>query len=123
MRIVFVVLGWISLGAGMAGIFLPLVPTTPLLLLAAALWVRSSPRLYLRLVRHPQLGVYIRNYREHRAVPRRVKAWTLSLMWCSMLWCIFSPLAGILWAQAGLAAVGAAVTWHVLSLGSLPVKK
>ena len=64
----------VALVLGLAGIFVPLLPTTPFLLLAAALWVRSSPRLYGWLVSHRRrLGPYIRQFREHRAIPLRAK--------------------------------------------------
>lgn len=111
-------LGTVSLALGVVGIFVPLLPTTPFLLLTAALWVRSSPRMYAWLIAHPRLGGYIRSYRENRAVPRRVKVYTLLLMWTSMLWCVFVPLGGVRWAQAGLLAVAAGVTWHILSLAT-----
>ena len=108
-----------SLGLGVVGIFLPLLPTTPFLLLAAALWVRSSPGLYAWLLSHPLLGDYIRNYRENRAIPLRAKLFTLVLMWASMLWCTFALLDGRLWAQAGMMLIAAGVTWHILSLRTL----
>lgn len=123
MRILFSVLGCLSLALGVVGIFVPLLPTTPFLLLSAALWVRSSPRLYGWLLAHRLFGTYIRNYRENRAVPLRAKVVTLALMWASMLWCVCRPLAGIAWAQVGLLAVAAGVTWHVASLGTIRTKK
>ena len=58
---------------GIAGIFLPLLPTTPFLLLAAACYVRSSPRLYRWLMNHRWTGEYIRDYREKRGLPLRTK--------------------------------------------------
>lgn len=119
MRHLLVLLGGLSLALGVAGIFLPLLPTTPFLLLTAALWVRSSPRLYAWLLARPRLGAYIRQYRENRAIPLRAKIGTLALMWGSTLGCVFGLLEGIRWAQAGLLLVGAAVTWHVARLATL----
>lgn len=112
-------LGCAALALGIVGIFVPLLPTTPFLLLAAALWVRSSPRLYGWLLAHPRLGGYVRSFRENRAIPLRVKVCTLVLMWGSMLFCIFCLLAERLWAQALLLAVAAGVTVHILSLATL----
>ena len=60
MKLLYVALGWLALGVGVAGIFLPIVPTTPLVLLAGALWMRSSPRLHDRLLRIPRLGDILR---------------------------------------------------------------
>jgi uncharacterized membrane protein YbaN (DUF454 family) len=65
--------GGICVGLGVLGIFVPLLPTTPFLLVAAACFVRSSDRLYQRLITHRTLGPYIRNYREHRAITRRAR--------------------------------------------------
>ena len=68
---------------------MPLLPTTPFLLLAAALWVRSSPRLYVWLLSHRRLGPYIRNFRENRAIPLRAKILSVTLLWATLLYCIF----------------------------------
>lgn len=119
MKLLLATLGSLSLLLGIVGIFVPLLPTTPFLLLAAALWVRSSPRLYGWLLAHRRLGSYIRNFRENRAIPLRAKVLSLLLMWGTMLYCIFEPLAPWLWAQAALALVGVGVTWHILSFATL----
>lgn len=119
MKYACIILGAVSLALGILGVFLPLLPTTPFLLLCAALWIKGSPRLYAWLIRHPWLGAYIRNYRENRAMPLRAKVLTLVLMWGSMLYCIFVLLADRWWAQAVLSAVAAGVTWHLLSIRTL----
>ena len=62
-KVAGIVGGSVCVGLGVAGIFLPLLPTTPFLLLAAALYVRSSPRLYAWLLSHCWLGEYIRHFR------------------------------------------------------------
>ena len=73
MKVICIILGSLSLGLGIAGIFLPLLPTTPFLLLTAALYFRGSPRLYDWLLRQKRLGPYIRNFREHKAIPLHAK--------------------------------------------------
>lgn len=113
------ILGCIALALGIVGIFVPLLPTTPFLLLAAALWVRSSPRLYAWLLAHRLLGFYIRSFRENRAIPLRAKVVSIALMWGTMLYCVFGLLGGWLWVQLALLAVAAAVTWHILSFATL----
>ena len=113
MKILFAILGCIALALGIVGIFLPLLPTTPFLLLAAALWVRSSPRLYGWLLSHRRLGGYI------RAIPLRAKIFSIVLMWAAMLYCIFGILDGRRWAQLALLAVAVGVTWHILSFATL----
>jgi len=72
-RIALVVLGWLALGLGLVGAFLPLLPTTPFLLLAAACFARSSPRLHRRLLESERLGPYLRQWQEDRSVPRGAK--------------------------------------------------
>lgn len=81
MKFFLAALGCLSFVLGVVGIFVPLLPTTPFLLLSAALWVRSSPRLYDWLLAHPCLGGYVRNFRENRAIPLRAKIVSLTLMY------------------------------------------
>lgn len=114
-----IICGSLCVGLGIAGIFLPLLPTTPFLLLAAALYVRSSPRLYTWLLTNRWLGVYVRNFRENRAIPLRAKVISLTLMWSTMLYCIFGLLGEWRWAQALLLGVAVGVTWHILSYATL----
>lgn len=115
----FATLGCVAFVLGIVGIFVPLLPTTPFLLLAAALWVRSSPRLYAWLLAHPRLGPYIRNFREKRAIPLRAKIVSVTLLWATMLYCAFALLGAWWWAQAGMVLLAAGITWHILSFATL----
>lgn len=100
MKIFLAILGCAAFVLGVVGIFVPLLPTTPFLLLAAALWVRSSPRLYEWLLAHRCFGGYIRNFRENRAIPLRAKVVSIALMWGTMLYCIFGLLDGRWWRRS-----------------------
>jgi hypothetical protein len=80
-RVLFIVLGTGFLAIGAIGIALPGLPTTPFLLLAAATYARSSPRLHRWLLDHPTLGPHIRRFQQHRSVALNVKIWTLMLAW------------------------------------------
>ena len=99
------------------GIFLPLLPTTPFLLLTAALYFKGSPRLYNWLLNHRHFGPYIRNFRENKAIPLRAKIISLVLMWGTMLYCIFF-LIPFLWVKILLGLVATGVTCHNLSFES-----
>ena len=65
--------GTISVGLGILGVFVPLLPTTPFLLLAAFCFARSSPRFYQQLIGNRWLGDYVQNYRDKRGLPLRIK--------------------------------------------------
>lgn len=79
-RLILVTLGAVCVLLGVAGIFLPVLPTTPFLLLAAALFARSSSRVYNWLLNHSLLGPVILEWREHRSVPWRAKRTALVLI-------------------------------------------
>ena len=107
--------GSLSVALGTVGIFVPLLPTTPFLLLAAACFVRSSPRLYRWLITHRWFGTYIKNYREHRVIPVRFKVLTLTLLWLSIGYAILA-VAEALWLRLLLAGIAVGVTVHVALL-------
>ncbi|HWR78350.1 MAG TPA: YbaN family protein [Thiobacillus sp.] len=80
MRLLFAGLGTLFLLLGVIGIFLPVLPTTPFLLLAAACYARSSRRIYHGLLQHSHFGPLIREWREHRSMPYRAKRKALLLI-------------------------------------------
>ena len=118
MKIICIIVGTVSPALGIIGIFVPLLPTTPFLLLTAALYFRGSPRLYQWLLNHKYFGTYIRNFRENKAIPLRAKVISLLLMWGTMLYCIFF-LIPLTWIKVLLLLVAAGVTWHILSFKTL----
>lgn len=121
MKILLTVLGLISLGLGILGIFLPVLPTTPLLLLAAALFLRSNMKLYDWLLNHPRLGPYIRNFMEHKAIPLKVKIISVSLVWITLLNCAIFVTDH--WAfRLFFIILAAAITYHILSYKTLADK-
>jgi hypothetical protein len=73
--------GSFSLILGVIGIFIPGLPTTPFLLLTAALFLRSSDRLYNWLIQNKYLGKYVLNYRRRKGMTRQQKVYSISLMW------------------------------------------
>ena len=115
MKYIFLLIGSLSLVLGVIGIFLPLLPTTPYLLLSAAMFFRSSPRAYRWLLGHRHLGPYIRSFREERSIPLRAKIISLSLLWLTSLHCMVL-IFGSWWLCAAMLAVAVGVSWYILSL-------
>jgi uncharacterized membrane protein YbaN (DUF454 family) len=116
-KILFNIMGTFFVGLGVAGIFLPLVPTTVFLLLASACYLRGSDRLHDWLMNHRVLGAYIRNIRERRGMPMRAKVVTLTMLWTSITFSAVSvarPLVTVL-----LIATAAGVTAFILKIETL----
>lgn len=118
MKTIYIILGSISLGLGILGIFLPLLPTTPFLLLTAALYFKGSPRLYQWLISHKRFGPYILNYRENKAITVTTKIISVSMLWITILICIFF-VTDALWLRLVLCAVLIGVTIHLLTFKTL----
>ena len=117
-RYALLVVGWLSVALGVIGIFLPVLPTTPFLLLAAACFVRSSRRFYDWLVTHPRLGPWFRDYLEGNGVPLKAKIYTITTMWLSIgVSCWLVPLP---WARISMLISATLVTIYVLRLKTLP---
>jgi len=112
------VCGLLAVTLGIVGIAVPLLPTTPLLLLAAACFLRSSDRLYRWLTTHRWFGPYIRNYREYRALPLRTKVGTLALLWGALGYAIVAVVDGLV-IRVVLAIIGIGVTVHILRFRTL----
>lgn len=113
-RRLLIVAGTLSLSLGVLGIFLPLLPTTPFLLLAATCYFHGSERLYHWLMNHPRLGGYIRAFREERAIPLHVKIISISLVWITLLYCVFF-VTELLWLRIFLLLLAAGISCHILS--------
>ncbi len=118
MRFLLTILGLISLGLGILGAFLPVLPTTPLLLLAAALFLRGNKGLYEWLMNHPKLGPYISNFMEHKAIPLRVKIVAVSLLWLTLINCAIFVAEHWLF-RTFFIALAIGVTIHILSYRTL----
>ncbi|WP_010529321.1 YbaN family protein [Lentibacillus jeotgali] len=121
-KILLIIAGSISLGLGVLGIILPLLPTTPLLLLAAACYVRSSEKLYNWLITNKYFGSYIQNYRDGKGIPLKAKVIGVSLLWLAMSYTILFvvPLLSI---KLLLAGIGAYFTWFILKQKTLQNKQ
>lgn len=112
-RIFYLGLAWLCVGAGVLGAFLPLLPTTPFLLVALWAFMRSSPRLEQWLRNHKMLGPYITDWDEHGIVPVRAKILAVSMMAASMVWlAFFSSASPLVVGLVGL-VLAAVATWLI----------
>ncbi|WP_437881316.1 YbaN family protein [Pseudomonas sp. LRF_L74] len=111
-RYALIAVGWLSVALGILGIFLPVLPTTPFLLLAATCFARSSERFYLWLVNHRRLGPWIRDYLEGNGIPLKGKLYAIGLMWLSIA--VSSYVVPLLWARAFMLTSAILVTIYIL---------
>ena len=118
MKYLFAFLGSLSLALGVVGIFLPVLPTTPFLLLSAALYLRSSMKLYDWLMSHRYFGSYIRNFKENKAIPLRVKVVSVTMVWATLLYCTFA-IAEVWWMRLLFISIASGVTLHILHYKTL----
>ncbi|WP_306532470.1 YbaN family protein [Geobacter sp.] len=116
------ILRWILLGAGflstalaVLGIFLPLLPTVPLLLLAAACFARSSERVHRWLLDHRHLGPILHGYLDGSGIPRRARATAIGLIWVTIPTSALFVVP-LFWVRVLLFAIGLAVTVYLLRL-------
>lgn len=112
---VLIIAGTILLGLGVVGIFLPILPTTPFLLLAAACYARSSQRFYDWLIQSKWFGSYIKNYREGKGVPIKIKGFTITLLWITILVSIIFILS-VYWMKILLIVIAMGVSLHILTI-------
>lgn len=106
--------GVCSLGLGVVGIFLPLLPTTCFLLLAAACFSKSSPRCHRWLMNNRWFGRYLRQYQEEGVISRKVQWTSIVVLWLGIGLSVF--LLQSLWVGLVLLLVGVVVTVHVVSV-------
>ncbi|MFZ5354142.1 MAG: YbaN family protein [Bacillota bacterium] len=116
MKVILIIIGTISVCLGVLGIFLPILPTTPLLLLGAACYIRSSQKLYDKLLSSKLLGGYIASYREGKGLPVRTKFLVLFFLWLSILYSAFYIIQSV-YIRLLLIAIASGVTYHIVSYG------
>jgi uncharacterized membrane protein YbaN (DUF454 family) len=120
-RAFFVVVGSIFLCLGAIGIVVPILPTTPFLLLSAACYYRGSERLHRWMLNNRWFGSYIKNYKEGKGIQLRVKAYIITFLWITIGYSVFF-VVGILIVQIILFIVAVAVSVYVLKLPTMRKK-
>ena len=113
-KIIYILLGSISLVLGTLGIFLPLLPTTPFYLLTAWLYMRGSEKLYRKVMNNKYFGTIVRNFQEDKSIPLKTKITIVSMLWVTILLSAFWAVS-LWWVRALLLVIAVGVTIHVLS--------
>ena len=116
-KYLYLTAGFLTLGTGVVGIFIPVLPTTPFLLLAAACFLKSSKKLYTWLTAHKVFGKYIENYIKYKAVSRNSKIVSIAMLWAVLSISLF--VSNSLHIKLFLLIVGIGVTCHLVLLKSL----
>jgi len=120
-KVLLVICGLFFVGLAGLGVILPILPTTPFLLVAAACFVRSSDRLYQWLIYHRLFGSYIRNYMKHKAISARAKAISLILLWTTISFSAFCAVS-LLWVRIMLLLIAVGVSIRILLFKTLTRK-
>jgi hypothetical protein len=113
-KILMIATGTFLIGVSIVGIFVPVLPTTPFLLLAAALYAKSSRRFYNWLINNRILGRYIKNYREGKGIPLKIKIIAISILWITIGYSAIFAM-DILWVRILLILIAIGVTIHIAS--------
>jgi uncharacterized membrane protein YbaN (DUF454 family) len=114
-RIVVLIFGWFFVFLALLGAILPLIPTTPFLLAAAACFYRSSDKFYHWIMTNKLFGHYLQDYKAGHGIPLRVKIMALSFSWLSTIVSIlfFIPW---LWLKILVFVISSAITVHLLMI-------
>ena len=116
-KYIFIALGSLSIALGVVGIFIPVLPTTPFLLLAVFFYLHSSKKLYRWLLQHRVFGTYIYNYITYKAVLKSTKIFAEIFLWSGLI--ISMILVNNWHIRALLLFVGVAVSMHILTLKTI----
>jgi uncharacterized membrane protein YbaN (DUF454 family) len=117
-KIFLITCGSIFLILGICGIFLPLLPTTPFLLLTTACYARSSEKLLEKLLNNRLAGKYITEYQKNKGIRKSIKIYVLSLLWSTIILSIVF-FADALWLKILLGCVAVGVTIHISTFKTL----
>jgi uncharacterized protein len=115
-QLFYLICGSLCLILGIIGVFIPILPTTPFLLLASLCYMRSSKRLYDWLINHRVFGAYIYNYVTHKAISKKNRMYALAFLWTTLI--LSMLVASATHVSVILIVVGLGVTLHLMTLKS-----
>lgn len=121
-RHIFNILGWLSFALGVIGAFLPLLPTTPLILLASFFFSKGSPKFYQWLIQQKYFGDLIRDWNEYGVVSKKSKIMSASCMFIIFIYFVIFTNRP-LWMHVALGVIFISVSVFVSSRPSVRVKK
>jgi uncharacterized membrane protein YbaN (DUF454 family) len=117
-KILLITVGSIFLVLGVIGIFLPLLPTTPFLLLTAACYAKSSKRLLRKMLSNRLVGKYIADYQQNKGIRKSIKIYVLTLLWTTIALSIVF-FTDAVWLKILLVCVAVGVTIHISTFKTL----
>ncbi|NLM35796.1 MAG: DUF454 domain-containing protein [Clostridiales bacterium] len=120
-KILLILIGVIAMGLGMLGVILPVLPTTPFLLLSAACFIRSSERLYNFLITNKYFGQYIKDYREGKGIPKKTKVIALLMLWTTILSCLIFFIDKLI-VRLVIFAIASTVTVYIIKIKNKEVE-
>lgn len=118
LRIILIICGWIFVGLGIIGVFLPVMPTTIFLILAAGCFARSSEKFYYWLINNKYLGRYIKDYMEQRGMPLRAKIVAITMINVVIGYSVFFAVK-TLWVQVLLVIIAVSLTVYLISIKTI----
>lgn len=117
-KALLIVIGTFSIALGVIGIIVPLLPTTPLLLLGAACYIRSSEKLYKLLLRNKWLGGYIEDFQQKKGITLKNKVISITALWLSMGISLYFSIS-TLWMSILLVIIAVSVSAFIMSFRTL----
>ncbi|EWH09935.1 hypothetical protein DS2_09922 [Catenovulum agarivorans DS-2] len=117
-RLSLIVAGWMSLALAIAGVVLPVLPTTPFVLLSAGCFAKSSPRFHQWLLRQKYFGQMIRDYQAYKGIQKQTKIRAISLIWLSMT--LSAVIVGKAWLAVMLFAIAICVSLYLWRMPNAP---
>lgn len=123
LRYLLIFLGTLFLALGIVGIFLPVLPTTPFVLLTAACWANASPRFHHWLINHPYFGSVVQNWQQSRAVPLKAKILSTVMMSASCALLFYRLATSMYWLAVACSLMCLAVAFWLWRLPNAVFEK